>query len=584
MADFNMSLSGPSAAGAQPIAAIQPPTQLNTAAPWINLGASLVEVLGKNMEEQKKADKLQQQNAIISEYTAGMSTLAQTAETGQLSPSEISARKQAFHRKMVATYPVFSDEFGKINKNLTEFSALSNVETEQKAFDDARKKTISDMQAAGYPINDKTPKNVLEANIEAYQTSLRTEGEFKKMKERVQFNMSLSAEQRTQQEFDQKQQANKLLAEMGDTHLSATMQNVQNLISEFDKTGDAQGSSMKLYAMFQNIDSTIAALSSSNPTAAKAYKDLFDGVRKLGEEGIKPGKNAEMWNQKLQLLQNQVKFQALSSSPEAKTLYGASALFHGNMPATFLDMNVNGRDAYAALGLTFGVNKPVPQVVGTDNLQGTLDGAKSQIAKTKTGGVGDVNKVLEQSGNVVNNVLKQLGNASGIGLDAKKVAPAVSFLGTSEFLELQKAGRIDNEALTGAKNAIQVLYQREVVKGVESKLGTSGGNLEFNFNGAGVVLQPAASGKPLTYLEQGARNNAIKEFENTSVVINQIIRAGAHMEGHDDYRKYWEENKHFIVPSYFPDPVKLKVGQVESGYKYLGGNVKDKNNWQKVGE
>jgi hypothetical protein len=579
MADFNVSLSGPSSAGANPVAPVHMPSKMNTAAPLLNFAGGLVEILGKNMEETKKQEKLNKQNAIISEYTEGLSSIAQAVETGQMTSAAASLKTQAFHRQQVASNPLFAEEFGKINKNLTEFSSLATVKSEQSMFEDAQKKKIADMSAAGYPVSFGMDKNLLEANIRAFDETQRAEGEFKRLAERQRLAVTLQGEERANFEFTQKQEANKALATMGDAHLESTMKNVQALVADFDKNGDVQGAAFKLQSLFTNIDSTLAALTSANPQAAKAYKDLFDGVKKLGEEGIKPGKSAEVWAQKLKLLENQTKFAALSASPEAKVLFSSSYLFHGNMPSTFLNMNTDGKNAYAALGNSFGTGQIVPQVVGTDNLGGTLEGLKHQIGQVKDGKVDNKEAVLTQAGNAANNILKQVGNASGIGIDPKKLAPAVSFLGSPEFLELHSQGKINVESLQGAKAALQVLYQKEVVKGVESKLGTSGGNLEFSFNGAGVVLQPKAGGKPLNYLEQGQRTATMKEMETTNMAINQLVRAGAHMEGHNNYQKYWEDNKHLIVPSYFPDPVKLKVGQVVDGYKYLGGNVKDQSSW-----
>jgi hypothetical protein len=73
-------------------------------------------------------------------------------------------------------------------------------------------------------------------------------------------------------------------------------------------------------------------------------------------------------------------------------------------------------------------------------------------------------------------------------------------------------------------------------------------------------------------------------METNTKVVNQLVKAGAHMEGHTNYDKYWEANKHQILPNMFPDPARLKVGQVVDGYKYIGGNVKSKSNWIKEPE
>jgi hypothetical protein len=61
--------------------------------------------------------------------------------------------------------------------------------------------------------------------------------------------------------------------------------------------------------------------------------------------------------------------------------------------------------------------------------------------------------------------------------------------------------------------------------------------------------------------------------------LNQLIRLHAHLEGTTDYAKYWEAHKHELMPSIYPDPNKLKPGTVVDGFKYVGGNYRDRSNW-----
>lgn len=581
MADFNISVGGPSEAGARPVAAIEPPRAMNTNAPLVNLAVGMTDIFMRNKVEADKQKKLELQNATISNYTQDMTKIAQGVETGELTDSKAAMLQQKTHRQYAAAFPVLTEEFGKINKDLTTNTALASVKSTQDMYESVKKTQATDMAKAGYPIYEGMPKEQFEANLKAYQSTTYAEGEFKRMAERASFKNSMDAAQRATFEFEQKNQANMLLAQMGDSHLNSTMLNVKSLIDETARTGNMQEGTFKLNQMFQGIEQTIASLSSANPTAANAYKEMFANLKKIGEEGIQGGKLTEASSNRLKLLENQVKFSALSSSPEAKTLYSSSYLFHGNMPSTFLNMNTDGKQAYAAIGSVFGAGKVVPQVVGTDALQGNLDALKSQIAAVNNGKVENKEATLLQAGNAANNILKQVGNAGGLGIDAKALNPAVEFLASPEFLSLHQAGKIDPAALQGAKSALQVLHEKNVVKAVEKELGVKGGAFDFTFNGAGVVLQPVG-GKKLNYLEQGQQANVLAESAPIGKAITQLVYAGAHMQGRKDYGQYWEENKHFLVPSYYPDPAKLKVGQTVDGYKYTGGNVKDPANWEAI--
>ena len=222
-----------------------------------------------------------------------------------------------------------------------------------------------------------------------------------------------------------------------------------------------------------------------------------------------------------------------------------------------------------------------------------MDGVKQQLSLVKNGKVDNPELALTQAGNVANNILKQVGNAGSLGLNAAKLQPAVAFISSPEYLELQKAGKIDPSAVKAASEAIQVLHGKEIVGGIAAKLDSTAGLaragsvknselVDIVWNGAGVAFSPKKGG------DVGMRTALSKDLSSSTQIINQMVRAGAHMAGRNDYQQYWEENKHMIVPSYFPDPVKLKVGQVVdfpdgSKREYIGGNFKDEaNSWKAV--
>ena len=52
------------------------------------------------------------------------------------------------------------------------------------------------------------------------------------------------------------------------------------------------------------------------------------------------------------------------------------------------------------------------------------------------------------------------------------------------------------------------------------------------------------------------QERTLGELKGAQILINQALRAGAHLDGTTDYKKYWEENKHEMFPALFQAPVK----------------------------
>jgi len=75
----------------------------------------------------------------------------------------------------------------------------------------------------------------------------------------------------------------------------------------------------------------------------------------------------------------------------------------------------------------------------------------------------------------------------------------------------------------------------------------------------------------------------VRDINRQLSAINTAIKAGAHLEGRTDYKKYFEENGSVFLPTFIPDK-KFIEEQAKKGYKYLGGNRGDNHYEIKSGD
>ena len=104
MAEFGeraTQLSPPQGAGASPIGPVTAGLLDNGVFKGL---ANIADIFEKGLEVDAKAKAQAQQQAVVGGYAKKLGELNDAATTGQLKPSEISARRRALHSEYVAGY------------------------------------------------------------------------------------------------------------------------------------------------------------------------------------------------------------------------------------------------------------------------------------------------------------------------------------------------------------------------------------------------------------------------------------------------------------------------------------------------
>lgn len=593
MADFNVSLAAPQGAGSQALQPVQ-----NAVTPsqnvWIAPVANLAGIFLKNQEEKKKADKEASEQSIVDSFTRDQTMLNDAIAQG--TPlAQVKGRAAANFSKYAAAYPHLSEKFAKQNKDLFEYTDLKDAKDEAELFKDARKAMINDAIKGGAPIYQDTPPNVVDALVRSFQTSRKIETEFQTEVARNAEKRSANTAERAESEAILKSKSVTLLSSIGDAHLDSTFLNTQAIIAKTQKSGDIQGGLAELMQSYQGIERAIASVAAQNPSLAAPYQAMFADMKKFGMESIEGGKAATASENRLKEMQNRIQLMALAT-PENKALYGISKVLNGQLPASFFEANKAAQSSFVRLASEFG-GTSVPNVVGDKQMEKlTIDMVGSQIDAIEAGKAPDPEASKVALGNLANNVLSQIGKAPSSGLTTEQLASTANFIASPQYVKLMEYGKISKEASEGAAKIFSMMYEKDVSEAVEKKLlepfrTTRKGEkqpygmlVDFKFSNGGVVAEETNlwkdKGIQLDMQENEKRRMFNREIGTTMTAMNRLIKAGAHLEGHTNYEKYWEENKHNILPSQYPDPNKLKVNQIVKGvngksYKYIGGNYND---------
>ena len=585
MANFSEQLNAPQGAGARPIAAVQPPTELNTSAGWQNLAGGMLEAFA----QYKKQDKIDVSNAIVGEYNAKIASIAQGVEQGTIPPSQARTLVGAHYSKYQAQYPEMVDKFKDSTSNMYEFSSLKKVKEEEKTMAEIRNEKLKGLASEGYPVTESTSDGALQNWIDTRDAAKRIEIFEKKKYESWQRKNTMEAADFDLEQKKLSTQSATALHEMFSGGNKAVMSSAIDIARKYQ--GNPEAGAQELLNLRNTVGAQLDRFRAANPAAVDHYYKQFEDTFKLANDMLSGKLTGEAQTNALNIQQNQIKLESLQD-PSARAMYGAAFISGGPIPSAFIELQGVGKQAVTSIFNTYGVGTQAAKpVVGTDSQRAAFDVLKSSVTDIESGRNANPEKAKGEVSNAVNNILKQIGNGAVNGIPATSYEEAAKLLASPEFLKARSYGLIDPKVLPNAANAIREFYDKRVGKQVSDAIAQVPEGIDATWNGAGVVLG-VNLGSDL-YLSRETRpkvEQTAQSLQPYGKLLNEAVKAGAHLEGRTDYQKYWEENRHRLIPSIFPEPSKLKVGDVKEfpdgvKRKYNGGNFMDVNKgWEVVGQ
>ncbi len=570
MADFTADLSAPSGAGAVPLNPVQPVTG-NAPNPWANVVAAGANIFFKVKEQQAKEEKQKMEDSIISDFVRKNTALNDAVAAGQISRAEAAVRQRAIFSESAARNPTFVKTFGDLSKDLTAGTELGEFKEEEQSRQDQYRKLRSDAISAGLPIYDGMNPKTEEQFLVAHQRNVAREKEFEALSKRADEARKAESHEQSRFKFQADQTIASNLNKMGEEFMVPTMSFVSDLSTQSSTPEQRKVAMQKLTNHFALIDANIAKISSVNPSMASNWKGVYDELRKNGMELIDGTLDAKTYKAREESLKSRIVVAALENSATTQAMYANNHLM-GPAASTLPTINKEVLSNLAFFSNIGGINGNLPSVVGSNTEGDTLKVIEKSVQELTNGTAAYPDMQKRQTANFIQNHLKQFSDMQMNGGDPKQLAKAMDFYSSPAFAQAMNLGMVnkDQAKITAQTNASY--FEQKIAPLVEEKLSTPfkglqsyGDLVDIKWGGASPVVMPLD--RRLSAEQAETRNRIVTELKPAMDALAKVTRAGAHLEGHTDYAKFFEENKATWLPSYFkPDGSRIEVpGQERRG-------------------
>lgn len=600
MADFNTSLAAPQAAGAAPVAPVQTQQVPFSPDPLLH---GIVDIFAKGLVADNKQKAEERKKNVIGEYIQNEQIYSDALSQGTWNASMVGTASRANFTKMLAAYPEYVTELTEAKKSVYDGTEVGQA---QKQVDEEIKLYNADKERAsqmGYTFYTGMSKELEMKMIDSSKTTVRVQRETEEGYRRNAELRAAASEGRAvenhviqMQNYQDKENATKGLLTIADKNFDTLGSLGKDLMDNPSMTFEQK--QLIYNENVSRIKTGMLAIASTNPELARPWQQLVEDMQSTFIKIADPKAKAEGELASLKTLYDSQQYKAkllVTSDPKVRNAVAITSLFPNNPTLLTLatDPVLVSVLADYGLGPSQAGGQKTP-VVGQPNEKKALNTIKGALKSLSDGtAVGEKAKLGNEAVNTVNEVLRQNATMQG-PISAPMLKDLGAFYSSPEFGKLAAEGQLDSATMQNVKNVFTANYEPVVIGAIQNRLeqvelkpsvkdmGNAPGKklyetVDIRFNGSGVsfVDKPGTSRTLSTMV---TKNN----LEEAASGLNSLIRMGAHMEGTTNYAAYWEANKHYLLPSVFPDPVKLKPGQVVDGYEYTGGAYRDRSNWKRV--
>lgn len=597
MADFSINatqLSAPQGAGSSPVSAA--PSAL---AGIVETIGGAVNIFARGMEKNNQAKAEAAKAGVLQSYSRKLETINQGLRSGQLSPTEARSRQRALASEYMGGYGDMAPDIEKVTKAFTGTTELSDAEAQLDAETQGRNELIKKAQAAGYEIGRGEPERAVNAKLNAYQASVRADDDMRRLYQRQEAERAQGRYTQEQQDRERKEVALKAIGDIAGANYEVAYQEV-GVLSDAVASGKMQAPQAQ--ALWQSkmarIHTALVEASKVNPELASTHRGLFERIEKLGNDMLDPNKRSEALKGQLDAILNQAKL-TIVQDPQAAKVVAASQLF-GNNSQLMLGASSKVSSIIASMIGEGPETTTAPPVIGTPEAKVVFKVLKESVDKANTGGYEDKTKAAKEISNLSNHMLQQFGEAAGKrGFDVKSLNDAAEFFASSSFGKFASENKLDTESIAAAYKTFQSIYQPTVVDAV-GKAVTQVFTKQDRYGSksmADLALEVSRTGKPTTEQstlksetkvvnaqkvapvfnttgvtfklsnpssdpqERAAEQRMLQELQQSERAITRLVHIGAHLEGTTDYNKFWEANKHELLPMFFSAPEEVKTSR-----------------------
>lgn len=587
MADmFEIGIGGPQGSPIQPQQGVVDTSKAQTLNTLGNAVPQLLGTLAQGYVQAKGAQQKtaaeEQRSSVISGYAQKLTALNAAVDQGKMSWSEAKTRTRALYNQTIANFPSLVEDLTKFQGNLNSTAGLGDVlakgtAVDQQIQDDTKKATAAgfvypsmsqEQQQAGLQRYKDLEHNLYTMNYQKQQLGLQSvQLELVSKRESI----AASRASRANAELDRRIKLNKLnvqnsLSDVNVTYFGKINADVQTVLNNKDLTEE-----QRVQALTEIRNNYTAVL---NPIRAAGDPNFVDNLTKPTFDMIDNAMNFANGKISKEVAQNRIDTATaiaqneIMRNPVLATAAAASKLFPQFSEAI---INQVGPEVVTVLKKNTQPAAVPANLVDPDN-QGEV--------KTYLKGIGDIATRIQQKDPTitdpkgamedltanVNNILKGV-NAFSLSVEKpSQLNNLTNFLASKDFINFQKAGGQINEANSASvKSIVQEQYNNQVIPVVRkeweaSKTVVGAPTGVKQIGRVAIPVQPEKNtteavqykwtGNSLTFLpakgmEQNRGANAKARELNAKVapLINRMVRMNAHLDGSEDYAKYFKEEE-----------------------------------------
>lgn len=607
MADFGVratELSGPSAAGSAPLQAVQPPSQ--------KFDSSLLDFIRPLAKEFMDSGQ-ERLNLAVNEYSQQLNNINQASVTGQMSSNEADRRRRE-------AWSVVQTKYGDVpaaqlqqalHKQFTAAKDASGIDQEMERAKQMRQReddlVFDGVKLGIYDARFASNPDTRDMALDMMQTYHAQARELKLAGEQYDFVRKQVEAGQKDAEYEQRrkkvalEEAAKTFFQKNSTKYGEVVGNLTADLVEKVRSGAMQGEEA-IFQLQQQVNSfrgqANAALTHDTASQTRLNQYL-DSLVENAKYQMDPKNIAEFSKERNSLAIEKRKAALMQKEDYTTTL----AAFRGLVGDTAfsqvagLEVSTQLLGNFAKVAST-GVSTIVQE--GNSEAQKIMYGSINKaVTSLKAGNSSDPKNDLADVEKHTKAIIQDMGRIREN--NPVKLTQSINFLAGPSVQYLIEQKKLTPADMMEAGEVYKSLYRGQLMGTVSQMLdsrvekgpmkGYAGGDtpiaqlVDFQVDDNGTVsLIPKWDDKDFNK-STAAQMRAITEVRDINrqlSAINTAIKAGAHLEGRTDYKKYFEENGSIFLPTFIPNK-KFIEEQAKKGYKYLGGNRYNPRNWVKSG-
>lgn len=543
-----------------------------------NPGAAIIEALGVGVDifnKVRASDQAKEEGKIRSSYTRELRGIESAFRSGTISAQEANTRREKLKSDYTGTYPDFIEDFDEIT---TKFSRGTSLQRAEQAQEDQRQVRLASIQAAskdGVLFPPNASPETEDQLVEIHKKQMRARQDIQEYRDSARFDWEAGRVSREEAERKAKENANRQLNVLGATNIEMFDVQIKDLVEKTKAGLPYDQALLALTRYHTNLQAQVNAVAGNNQELAKHYGGFYDNMFNTAKLLLDPKTRSETVQSQLNEFRSKAELAVLTTNPRILELHLSNRLL-GSMVNTMLPMQTADREIKVGL-MEFKVGNYPPSVLGAPGSKAVTDGVKKDLGDAAAAPKERQEEAKQLNANSLNGLLTDLGNKYrlGVPLTEGQVQDVVKIVNDIHFPEYVASGKINPEQLGVAQQALRFYYNDKVMTKAREAVVREreiGGNkfkltdyVDFNFSGNAVTVTPKRApmlvakgfGSALSQVALDMQRPKIEQEARTAArAISSVIVQGAHLEGHTDYKRVWEENKSKMFPELFPEETK----------------------------